>query len=99
MKHMGMKYMLCITTVNGEDLGTYSPLAADKKPVTLRVIGNLCSQIHKVQCTISTSGDKHMRVKIGGPNCDLLSFLIGLCNIHDSLVFLGSNRNLTLYKS
>ncbi|KAM9605968.1 LOW QUALITY PROTEIN: immunoglobulin superfamily member 22 [Morphnus guianensis] len=33
-----MKYMLCITGVNGKDLGTYSPLVADKKPVTLRVI-------------------------------------------------------------
>ncbi|KAM6204855.1 LOW QUALITY PROTEIN: immunoglobulin superfamily member 22 [Sarcoramphus papa] len=31
MKHMGMKYMLCITHVNGKDLGTYSPLVADKK--------------------------------------------------------------------
>lgn len=99
MKHMGMKYILCITNVNGKDLGTYSLLVADKLSVMLRVIGNLCSWIHEVLCTMSTSADKNSRVKIGRPNCDLLCFLICLCNFRDSLVFLGSNRNLTLYKS
>lgn len=97
----GMKYMLCITNVNGKDVGTYSPLVADKELsfVMLGVIGNLCSQILEVLCTMSTLADKHLRVKTGGPNCDLLSLPICLCNTHDSLVFLGSNRNLRLYKS
>ncbi|KAM7108616.1 LOW QUALITY PROTEIN: immunoglobulin superfamily member 22 [Ciconia maguari] len=39
MKHMGMKCIMCITNVNGKDLGTYSLLVADKKlSVMLRVI-------------------------------------------------------------
>lgn len=96
-----MKCMLCITNVNGKDLGTYSPLVTDKElsSVLLGVIGNLCSQIHEILCTTSASVDKHLRVNTGGPNCDLLSLPICLCNIGDSLVSLGSNRNLRLYKS
>ena len=69
---MGMKYMLCITIVNGKDLGTYRRLVADKKLfVLLRLIANLCSWIHEVWYTMSTAADKNLRVKIGGPNCDL----------------------------
>lgn len=47
-----MKYMLCITNVNGKDRGTYSLLVADEKlSVMLRMIGNLCSRIHEILST------------------------------------------------
>lgn len=66
---MGMKYTLWITNVNGKDLGIYSLLMAENKlSVMLRVTGSLCSLIHEVLCTMSTSADKNLRVKVGGPN-------------------------------
>lgn len=69
-KHIGLKYTPCISSGNGADPGTYSLLWLTGNSVVQRVIGNVCSQTHKVLCTMSTStADKHLRVRIGGPSC------------------------------
>lgn len=45
---------------------------ADRK-LLCREIGNVCSQTRDVLCTMSSStADKHLRVRIGGPNCNYL---------------------------
>lgn len=72
-KHIVLKYTLCISSGNGADLGTYSLLWLTGNCVVQRVIGSVCSQTCEVLCTISTSTeDKHLRVRIGGPNCNYL---------------------------
>lgn len=71
----------------------------ERNSVIFRAIGDVCYGIWEVLCTKMTYAEKNVKVKTGGPNCDLLSFLRHPCNNHDSLVFLGSKRNLTLFKS